>query len=373
MKRYPVQKRLDIVSLGPGKVEQLTLEAKEALLKSKKIYCRFINPILEYFIKRHKKVVISLRGLYDDPNLVQGIERKPLYKRIAEFIVDEATNNEGIAYALPGSALIIEDTTYLIYELAKAKRLKINTILGISFVDVLLNSLPERYKRYIYPQRMFVVANLNMPFNGYFSYIIAQTSDLVQEYRPDQIEETLSRHYPKDYKFLYIYNKDDHKNFSYKVKVIEFQAKDIKNMIDIFRNKNGTIFIPARLSDYEKSYGKLFDTPPKYKREGGISMLKRKIAKGDYLKRRYERNEDIVSRKIGNEMVLVPVRRRGKDIQDIFTLNQTGSFIWELIDGKRPVSHIREQMAKEFDITNEEADEDLIQVLKQLEEVGAIK
>lgn len=256
-----MQKELDIVSLGPGKIEQLTIEAKKVLLKSKKIYCRFPNPLLEYFSQKHKKVIIFFQSFYNNPKLVQGINRKRLYKKIAELVVNEALNNEEIVYALPGSAFIAEDTTYLIYKIAKAKGLRVNTILGTSFVDVLLNSLPEKYKKNIYPQRIFTVANLGIPFNGYFSYIIAQSNDLVQRYKPSEIEKILSRHHPKDFKFLYIYNEEDYKNFSYEVKVIEFQAKDIKKMIDMFEEKNGSIFIPARLIDYEK----LFDALPRYR------------------------------------------------------------------------------------------------------------
>ncbi|MCK4648721.1 tetratricopeptide repeat protein [bacterium] len=260
-----MQKELGIVSLGPGKIEQLTIEAKKVLLKSKKIYCRFPNPLLEYFSQKHKKVIIFFQSFYNNPKLVQGINRKRLYKKIAELVVNEALNNEGIVYALPGSAFIAEDTTYLIYKVAKAKGLRVNTILGTSFIDVLLSSLPEKYKKNIYPQRIFTVANLGIPFNGYFSYIIAQSDDLVQRYKPNEIEKILSKHYPKDFKFLYIYPNEDYKNFSYEVKVIEFQAKDIEKMIDIFKERSGSIFIPARLIDYERSYKKQFDALPRHK------------------------------------------------------------------------------------------------------------
>ena len=102
-------------------------------------------------------------------------------------------------------------------------------------------------------------------------------------------------------------------------------------------------------------------------------MSKNEQIKSDYLRKRYEKNPDIVSRKIADEIVLVPVRRRIGDIESIFALDEVGSFIWELIDGQKQVDGIKELITKEFDVTDEQAEEDLIGLLKQLEEVGAIK
>lgn len=102
-------------------------------------------------------------------------------------------------------------------------------------------------------------------------------------------------------------------------------------------------------------------------------MLKNEQTNVDYLKKRYEKNPDIVSRKIADETLLVPVRRRAGDIRSIFTLDEVGSFIWELIDGKEQVGQIKEHITEEFDVTGQRAEEDLIKLLKQLEEVKAIK
>lgn len=261
-----MQRKLDIVSLGPGKIDQLTIEAHEVLLKSKKIYCRFINPLLNYFIHKYKKLVISFESFYSNPKLVQKVNRTKLYMKIAELIVNEALINERVVYALPGSAFIVEDTTYLIYKIAKAKGLAVNAILGVSFIDVLLSSLPEKYKEYLYPNLVISTPILHIiPFNGFYSYIIVQAQDVVKMYKPQMIEEILSKYYPKDFKFLYIYYKNKYKISSYNMKIIEFQTKDINKLIDIFERYNGSIFVPSQQISYEVQYKKLIDTTLKYK------------------------------------------------------------------------------------------------------------
>ena len=45
----------------------------------------------------------------------------------------------------------------------------------------------------------------------------------------------------------------------------------------------------------------------------------------------------VVTRKTGNEYVLVPITNNIADMNSVYTLNETGAFIWEQIDGKRNV------------------------------------
>ena len=52
----------------------------------------------------------------------------------------------------------------------------------------------------------------------------------------------------------------------------------------------------------------------------------------------YQKSPDIVSRKIVDGMILVPIRRRVGEVESLYTLNEVGARIWELIDGRRRVS-----------------------------------
>jgi len=87
----------------------------------------------------------------------------------------------------------------------------------------------------------------------------------------------------------------------------------------------------------------------------------------------YQKNPDIVARKVIDELILVPVGRQAGDLNSIYTLNEVGARMWELIDGKRRVAEIRDQLVEEFDVSEKNAEEDLLILLQQFHEIGAIE
>ena len=86
----------------------------------------------------------------------------------------------------------------------------------------------------------------------------------------------------------------------------------------------------------------------------------------------YQKSQDIVSRKIVDEVILVPIRRRGEDVESLYTLNEVGARIWESIDGTRQVREIRDLIVAEFDVEGAQAEADLLTLLDQLSQIGAI-
>ena len=67
----------------------------------------------------------------------------------------------------------------------------------------------------------------------------------------------------------------------------------------------------------------------------------------------------IVTRKTGNEYVLVPITNNIADMNSVYTLNETGAFIWEKIDGKRNLEEIIEDLTNEYDIDRKSAESDV--------------
>ena len=92
-----------------------------------------------------------------------------------------------------------------------------------------------------------------------------------------------------------------------------------------------------------------------------------------WLEKRYEKNPDMVSRLIGDEFILVPIRRNVADLESVFTLGGTGVRIWELIDGRRTVGELLAGMVEEFEIEPEQAEADLVEYLQSLEEIQGIR
>ena len=91
-----------------------------------------------------------------------------------------------------------------------------------------------------------------------------------------------------------------------------------------------------------------------------------------HLERRLAKDPSIVSRKIVDGFVLVPIRQRAGDLESIYTMNEVGSRIWELVDGERRVAQIRDVIVEEFEVSPEQAELDLTEFLEQLEHIGAV-
>jgi len=74
----------------------------------------------------------------------------------------------------------------------------------------------------------------------------------------------------------------------------------------------------------------------------------------------------IVTRKTGNEYVLVPITNNIADMNSVYTLNETGAFIWEHIDGKRNVEEIISALITEYDIDKQNAESDVFSFIENM-------
>jgi hypothetical protein len=80
--------------------------------------------------------------------------------------------------------------------------------------------------------------------------------------------------------------------------------------------------------------------------------------------------KSLVTRRIAGETILVPVAGDVADLDAIYTLNEVGSFIWHLIDGRRSAQAIAEAVSAEYDVTLEQAARDVDELLTALEAKG---
>ncbi len=85
------------------------------------------------------------------------------------------------------------------------------------------------------------------------------------------------------------------------------------------------------------------------------------------------KNKDMVTRVIEDETILMPIYKTSDEINCIYTLNKAGSRVWELIDGKRTLTELKDKVLKEFDATPEEIDREMEKLLKDLKEIKAVK
>jgi len=92
----------------------------------------------------------------------------------------------------------------------------------------------------------------------------------------------------------------------------------------------------------------------------------------NYLDKYFDKDPDIVYRKIESEVTLVPIRHNTGDIENLYILNEVGTFIWELIDGTKKLWEIKERVVEEFNVNEDEAEDDLITFVKHLVEIHCV-
>lgn len=74
----------------------------------------------------------------------------------------------------------------------------------------------------------------------------------------------------------------------------------------------------------------------------------------------------VVTRKTGDEYVLVPVTNNIADMNSVYTLNETGAFIWEQIDGIKNVEEILKAVTAEYEIDRTTAESDVYSFIENM-------
>lgn len=87
------------------------------------------------------------------------------------------------------------------------------------------------------------------------------------------------------------------------------------------------------------------------------------------LKEIIEKRSDFAAKKVGDEMVLVPVKDSVASMNVMFTLNEVGTFVWECLAEKTNEAEILDKLTEEFDIDRNTAEKDLHAFIEQLEQM----
>jgi hypothetical protein len=93
----------------------------------------------------------------------------------------------------------------------------------------------------------------------------------------------------------------------------------------------------------------------------------------DASNRYFIKGKDLVTRNVAGETIIVPIKNKVGDLDSIYTLNEVGTLIWELIDGKNSISKIVEVISNTYEVKLEEAERDALQFINSLEKAGMIR
>ena len=81
----------------------------------------------------------------------------------------------------------------------------------------------------------------------------------------------------------------------------------------------------------------------------------------------YVPSEDVVARVIEGEIIIVPLTAGIGDMEDdLYTLNETGKAIWDLLGGKMTLKDVIRKLSAEFEAPESEIERDVLGLVTEL-------
>ncbi len=86
----------------------------------------------------------------------------------------------------------------------------------------------------------------------------------------------------------------------------------------------------------------------------------------------FRQAENIVTRKVMDETLLVPISGQLASMDNLYTLNETGAFIWQALDGSRSLVEISTMLEEQYDAPADVIAADVLEIADGLAEAGLI-
>ncbi len=123
--------KIEVVGLGPGSNNHLTLASAEKLQTANKLFLRTAKyPIIDQIKGLGILEFESFDFLYEEKQTFEGI-----YESIADKLLEEAGKHGCIVYAVPGNPFVAETSVELLIEKSRDLGVEINILPGMSFLD----------------------------------------------------------------------------------------------------------------------------------------------------------------------------------------------------------------------------------------------
>ncbi|GMQ77051.1 MAG: hypothetical protein BMS9Abin01_2360 [Gammaproteobacteria bacterium] len=87
----------------------------------------------------------------------------------------------------------------------------------------------------------------------------------------------------------------------------------------------------------------------------------------------YRCRDNLVTREIVGETIIVPVSGELADLQKVYSLNTTGAFVWERLDGSASLEIIHQAVTKSFQVGKKDAWADLTELVTDLAQASLIE
>lgn len=88
--------------------------------------------------------------------------------------------------------------------------------------------------------------------------------------------------------------------------------------------------------------------------------------------KRFRQKSGLVTRSIGGETIIVPVEAHVCDLDSVFTLNEVGSTVWALLDGRTGLDQIVAAVCDRYEVAPEDARRDVAELIDSMAAAGLI-
>ena len=82
--------------------------------------------------------------------------------------------------------------------------------------------------------------------------------------------------------------------------------------------------------------------------------------------------KELIKREIAGDTILVPVGKSVYDSNGLFALNELAAFLWDRLPEAETEEELCEAVLAEYEVSREEAAEDIAEFLKKLKEMGIL-
>ena len=121
------------------------------------------------------------------------------------------------------------------------------------------------------------------------------------------------------------------------------------------------MFRQSKVSDYESALS--------WARGHGVRTVSVEVSP----KNVYRLRGNLVTRRIVGETIIVPISGDLANLQKVFSLNETGAFVWGRLDGRTSLDAICDALSHEFEVEESDAWEDVKALVEDLAEADLVE
>jgi len=103
------------------------------------------------------------------------------------------------------------------------------------------------------------------------------------------------------------------------------------------------------------------------------ALANAEIMPAQWKDRRPKRSGNVVSRVVADEAIVVPIRRGAAEMDSIFTFNDSGTALWNMVEANRSSTEMSEYLQREYGLSAEQAMADTQAFLADLAAAGLIE